>query len=104
MNLLIFFFIPAMTAALVLLIPRRIKYFQEIVSTLGSLVFLYYALQFFSMPDQFLNISWFKISFLDFSLDFRLYHFSKFLLVFLGLFTLLTVLYSAGYFRHKKGP
>ena len=102
MNLLIFFFIPVMTAALVLLIPRRIKYFQEIVSTLGSLVFLYYALQFFSMPDQFLNISWFKISFLDFSLDFRLYHFSKFLLVFLGLFTLLTVLYSAGYFRHKK--
>ncbi|UCF63885.1 MAG: hypothetical protein JSW33_15180 [bacterium] len=102
MNLLILFYIPAITAAITLLLSRRIKYLQEIISFAGSLVFLNYALRAFSLRDQFLKISWFNISFIDFSLDFRLYHFSKFLLIFLGLFTLLTVLYSAGYFRQRK--
>ncbi len=102
MNLLILFYIPTITAAITLLVSRRIKYLQETISFAGSLVFLNYALQAFSLRDQFLKISWFNISFIDFSLDFRLYHFSKFLLIFLGLFTLLTVLYSAGYFRQRK--
>lgn len=102
MNLLILFYIPTITAAITLLVSRRIKYLQEIISFAGSLVFLNYALRAFSLRDQFLKISWFNISFIDFSLDFRLYHFSKFLLIFLGLFTLLTVLYSAGYFRQRK--
>jgi len=102
MDLLTFLYLPAITAAVSLLIPRKFKYFQEAIAVIGSLIFLIFALETFTADDQFLTISWFQISTIHFSLDFRLYHFSRFLLVFLGLFTLLTTLYSAGYFRNKK--
>ena len=98
MDLLIFLYIPAITAAVALLIPRKLKYFQETIAVIGSLIFLKFGLESFTVDDQFLTISWFQISSLNFALDFRLYHFSRFLLVFLGLFTSLTTLYSAGYF------
>ena len=101
MDLLIFLYVPAITAAVSLIIPRKFKYFQETIAVIGSLIFLKFALATFTANDQFLTISWFQLSVIDFSLDFRLYHFSRFLLVFLGLFTLLTILYSAGYFRNK---
>ena len=101
MDLLVFLYLPAITAIVSLLIPRKLKYVQETIAVIGSLIFLIFALETFTVDDQFLTIPWFQISVINFSLDFRLYHFSRFLLIFLGLFTFLTTLYSAGYFRSK---
>jgi formate hydrogenlyase subunit 3/multisubunit Na+/H+ antiporter MnhD subunit len=101
MDLLIFLYVPAIAAAVSLIIPRKFKYFRETIAVAGSLIFLKYALETFTVDDQILSIPWFQLSVINFSLDFRLYHFSRFLLVFLGLFTLLTTIYSAGYFRNK---
>jgi formate hydrogenlyase subunit 3/multisubunit Na+/H+ antiporter MnhD subunit len=102
MNLLIFIYLPLIAGLLSLIFPRKWRYLQEIITLLGSSLFLVYAIQGFSYPDQFLRIPWFQLSIIDFSFDFRLYHFSRFLLIFLGLFTLLTALYSLGFFKDKK--
>lgn len=102
MNLLTFLYLPAGIGVLCLVIPKKWKYVQEIVASLGSLLFLFISYRSFALPDQSRHISWFRIPPLDFAFDFRLYHFSKFLLIFLGLFTFLTVIYSASYFRKKN--
>ena len=97
-----FILIPFFAGLICLVIPRKLKYGQEIVSLAGSAAYLLYSIQSFSWPDKFLQIPWFKISFVDFSLDFRFYSFSRFILLFLGLFTLVTALYSTGFFQNKK--
>ncbi|MEJ2633763.1 MAG: proton-conducting transporter membrane subunit [Calditrichia bacterium] len=102
MNLLTFIYLPAAAGLLCLIIPRKIKYAQEAIAILAASLFLFLSFRAFSLPDETLRIPWFSIPPLDFSLDFRLVHFSKFLLIFLGLFTLLTALYSTGYFRKKS--
>ncbi|GAB4377385.1 MAG: hypothetical protein Kow0042_25020 [Calditrichia bacterium] len=102
MNLLVFFYIPLLAGLIALIFPRRWKYAQEICAALGGLLFLAFAIRIFYLPDQNLIIPWFSIPPLDFSLDFRLVHFSKFISIFLGLFALLTVLYSAYYFQNRK--
>jgi formate hydrogenlyase subunit 3/multisubunit Na+/H+ antiporter MnhD subunit len=102
MNLLTFIYIPLLAGFIALLLPRKLRYFQETVAIIGSLFFFKEAIQSFFINDQFLRIHWFQLASIDFSFDFRLYHFSRFLLVFLGLFTLLTALYSAGYFRERR--
>ncbi len=102
MDLLTFLYVPFLAGFISLIIPRKLKFFQETVAVIGSLVFIKDAIQSFSINDQFLQIPWFQLSTIDFSFDFRLYNFSRFLLLFLGLFTLLTSLYSAGFFRERK--
>ncbi len=102
MNIMFFLYLPLAAGILCLLVPRKLKYVQETIAVAGSLFFLFLALQAFTTADQTLHIPWFTIPPLDFSFDFRLYHFSKFLLIFLGLFTLLTSLYSASFFKGKK--
>ena len=101
MNLLSFLYLPAGIGLLCLIIPKNWRYVKEIVASLGGFVFLIISYVSFSLPQQFQHISWFQIPPLDFAFDFRLYHFSRFLLIFLGLFTFLTTLYSTYYFRKK---
>ena len=102
MNLLLFFYIPLLTAILTLIIPRKIKYGQEIISVGGSLYYLIIAITAFSLPEQIIKINWFQIAPLDFSLEFKLYHFAQFILIFLGLFSFLSILFSTAYFKDKK--
>ncbi|MBN2365338.1 MAG: hypothetical protein EH225_05075, partial [Calditrichaeota bacterium] len=102
MDILSLIYIPAGAALLALIIPAKWKYIREGIAVLGSLYFLNIVIEGFFINDQFLTVPWFEISGIDFSLDFRLYHFSRFILLFLGFFTLLTSLYSAGYFRDRK--
>ena len=102
MNLLNFLYLPLITGLICLILPRRMKYGQEIIGTIGSALFFILAVQAYRLPEQTSRIPWFRIGLLDFALDFRLYHFSQFLLLFLALFTLLNVLYSAYYFRDKS--
>lgn len=102
MNFLIFLYLPLIVGLISLVFPRKWHYLQEIITIIGSCIFLALSIQAFSLPDQTVRIPWFQISTIDFSLDFRLYHFSRFLLIFLGLFTLLTSLYSLGFFKDKK--
>jgi len=99
MSLLTFIYLPTLAGILCLICPRQLKGIKEIISTTASLVFIIFAIQVFSLPDQLIRIPWFEISSLDFGFDFRLYHFSRFLLLFIGLFTFLTVLYSISYFK-----
>ncbi|OGB69945.1 MAG: hypothetical protein A2Y94_08820 [Caldithrix sp. RBG_13_44_9] len=102
MNLLLFIYLPIATGLLSLIIPRKWRYLQETITIIGSAIFLGYAIQGFYYPDQSIRIPWFQLSIIDFAFDFRLYQFSRFLLIFLGLFTFLTSLYSLGFFKDKK--
>lgn len=102
MNFLMFLYLPLIVGLISLVFPRKWRYLQEIITIIGSCIFLALAIRTFSFPDQTVRVPWFQISTIDFSLDFRLYHFSRFLLIFLGLFTLLTSLYSLGFFKDKR--
>lgn len=102
MNLLNFLYLPLITGLICLLLPRKIKYAQDIIAALGSALFFILSMQAYTLPEQTSRIPWFRIGLLDFALDFRLYHFSQFLLLFLALFTVLSVLYSAYYFQDKS--
>jgi formate hydrogenlyase subunit 3/multisubunit Na+/H+ antiporter MnhD subunit len=102
MNLLMFIYIPSFTCLLCLLFTGRIKFAQEVCTIVGSSIFLVLTLQIINFPDQSLRIAWFEISTINFALDFKLYHFSRFILLFLGLFTLLTTIYSISYFKNKE--
>ena len=102
MNLLLFIYLPLATGIVSLVFPRKWRYVQEVITIIGSAIFLGFAIQGFYYPDQIVRIPWFQLSIIDFAFDFRLYQFSRFLLIFLGLFTFLTALYSLGFFKDKK--
>lgn len=101
MNVLIFLYIPLIAGVICLLIPRSLKYFHAVISTIASLAFFLISIRIFSMPDIDISIPWFQIGILDFAIEFRLYHTSKFFLIFIGLFSFLTFFYSIYYFKNK---
>lgn len=102
MNFLYFIYLPFAAGLLCLLVPRKIKYLQGIIAMLGSTLFLLISIRNMSLPDQSITIPWFDISFIDFSFQFRWYHFPKFLVLFFGIFSVLTALYSLQYYSKKK--
>jgi formate hydrogenlyase subunit 3/multisubunit Na+/H+ antiporter MnhD subunit len=102
MNLQTYILIPFLAAGIVLLVPRKIKYLQESLTSIAGLAFFILSIWNFSLSDQVLRIPWFSISFMDFAFEFRLFHTSRVFLLFLGLFAFLTIIYSFYYYKNKK--
>lgn len=102
MNLLLYIYLPFLTGCICLLIPRKLRILQGIIASLVSLVFLIMVSRAFTLPAIEQRIPWFQISILDFALEFKLTYLAKFFLIFLGLFSFLTITYSLSYFKDKK--
>ncbi|MCR4397115.1 MAG: NADH-quinone oxidoreductase subunit L, partial [Candidatus Saccharicenans sp.] len=88
---------PAVVAAVLLLIPSRIRYVREILSVLSSGALLYLGFLLFSQRNLSLVSDWLG---LGINFDLRLYHFSAFILLALAGFLFLICLYSAVKMQH----
>lgn len=102
MTLQTYILLPFFAAGIALLVPRKIKYFQEFLASTASLTFFILSIWNYSQPDQILRIPWFSLSFMDFAFEFRLFHTSRIFLLFLGLFAFLAIIYSVYYYKNKK--
>jgi len=102
-NLLIPILLPLLLALFSFLLPARIKWLREIVSVLGAALFTYVAFVFFGQKELFFNWPWLGHG-IDFEL--RLYQFSAFILLALGVVVFLITLYStvrmAGNSRNRE--
>jgi len=90
-NLLIPIFLPLLLALFSFLLPARVKRLREIVSVLGAALFGYSAFAFFGQKELFFTLPWLGHG-IDFEL--RLYQFSSFILLALGVVVFLITLYS----------
>ena len=83
---------PAAMAAVLLLIPTRVRLVREILSVLSSGALLYLGFMLFSRKNLSLVADWLGTGI---NFDLRLYHFSAFILLALSGFLFLICLYSA---------
>jgi formate hydrogenlyase subunit 3/multisubunit Na+/H+ antiporter MnhD subunit len=90
-NLLIPILLPLLLALFSFLLPVRVKWLREIVSVLGAALFGYVAFVFFGQKELFFTLPWLGNG-IDFEL--RLYQFSQFILLALGVVVFLITLYS----------
>ncbi len=90
-NLLIPIFLPLLLALFSFLLPLRVKWLRETVSVLGAALFAYITLDFFGQKEIFFTLPWLGHG-IDFEL--RLYQFSQFILLAVGVVVFLITLYS----------
>jgi formate hydrogenlyase subunit 3/multisubunit Na+/H+ antiporter MnhD subunit len=83
--------LPAVLAAVLLLLPRTLRLLRDALSVAGAAGLLYFAVVLFGVKDLRYAVSWLGMG-IDF--DLRLYHFSSFILLALAGFLLLIALYT----------
>ncbi len=83
--------LPAVLAAVLLLLPRALRLLRDAVAVAGAAALVYYAFALFAVKDLRYAVPWLGLGF-DF--DLRLYHFSSFILVALAGFLVLIALYT----------
>jgi NADH-quinone oxidoreductase subunit L len=83
--------LPAVLAAVLLLLPRTLRLLRDALSVAGAAGLLYFAVVLFGVRDLRYAVSWLGMG-IDF--DLRLYHFSSFILLALAGFLLLIALYT----------
>ncbi len=91
--------LPAVLAAVFMLLPRTLKLLRDVLAVAGAGVLLYYAFVFFSVKDLRYAVPW-LIPGIDF--DLRLYQFSAFILLALAGFLILITLYTTA--KMKGAP
>jgi formate hydrogenlyase subunit 3/multisubunit Na+/H+ antiporter MnhD subunit len=83
--------LPAVLAAVLLLLPRTLRLLRDALSVAGAAGLLYFAVILFGVKDLRYAVSWLGMG-IDF--DLRLYHFSSFILLALAGFLLLIAVYT----------
>jgi len=83
--------LPAALSALLLLIPKGVRWLREILAVAGAGVLLYFGFAFFAVKNLTMNVPWLGLG-IDFEL--RLFQFSSFILLALSGFLVLIVLFS----------
>ncbi|NTV79940.1 MAG: NADH-quinone oxidoreductase subunit L [Candidatus Aminicenantes bacterium] len=83
--------LPAVLAAILLLLPRTLRLLRDVLAVAGAAVLVYYGFVFFSVKDLRYAVPWLGMG-IDF--DLRLYHFSSFILLALAGFLILITLYA----------
>jgi NADH-quinone oxidoreductase subunit L len=83
--------LPAVLAAVLLLLPRTLKLLRDVLAVAGAAVLLYYGFVFFAVKDLRYTVPW-LLRGIDF--DLRLYQFSAFILLALAGFLFLITLYT----------
>ncbi len=90
-NLFIPILLPLLLALFSFLLPLRVKWLRETVSVLGAALFAYITFDFFGQKEIFFTMPWLGHG-IDFEL--RLYQFSQFILLAVGVVVFLITLYS----------
>ncbi len=83
--------LPAVLAAVLLVLPRTLRLLRDVLAVAGAAVLVYYGFVFFAAKDLRFAVPWLGMG-IDF--DLRLYHFSSFILLALAGFLLLIALYA----------
>ena len=96
--LLLFIFIPLITAIVCLFLPRNSRRLQGFLTFFGAVLNFILALKLFN-KELFFNLPWLSNG-IDFQL--RLYQFSGFIILAVGFFSLLISLYSLSFLRDKN--
>jgi formate hydrogenlyase subunit 3/multisubunit Na+/H+ antiporter MnhD subunit len=91
--------LPAVLAAVFMLLPRTLKLLRDVLAVAGAGVLLYYAFVFFSVKDLRYAVPWL---FPGIDFDLRLYQFSAFILLALAGFLFLITLYTTA--KMKGAP
>jgi len=86
--------LPAALAIVCLGIPARSRFIRDAAAVIGSIALLYYGVVFFVVKDLSLFLPWTTAGGFSLALDFRLYPFSAFILLWITVFTALVILYS----------
>ena len=90
-NLLIPILLPLLLALFSFLLPARVKWLREIVSVLGAALFGYITFAYFGQKEVFFTMPWLGNGI---AFELRLYQFSQFILLALGVVVFLITLYS----------
>lgn len=89
--------IPAVGGFLCLIIPRKVRVVREVLALGATLWTFVLTIQIFRGGEQFLQQDWLKWDTFVVAFDLRAYHFSSFVLMFIGFFGLAVASYSASY-------
>ncbi|MBI4979168.1 MAG: NADH-quinone oxidoreductase subunit L [Spirochaetes bacterium] len=91
--------VPFAAALIGMLFPERVRWVREIVTLLATAFGLYLAIVLFRTTDEVrVFAAWLPFGI---NIDFRLYHFSKFILLAASSFSFLLAIYSAAFMRGK---
>ncbi|MFC1725894.1 NADH-quinone oxidoreductase subunit L [candidate division KSB1 bacterium] len=93
--------IPAAAGFLLFFFPKKANTFKAVLAFLATVASFVYSVLLYNAPERTYSWLWFKIENLSFTLDFRVFGFGIFALIFINLFGLLVSLFSIGYFRGK---
>jgi len=96
--------VPAVGGFLCLLVPRKVRVVREVLALVATFWTFLATIQIFRGGEQFLRQEWLELGALSVAFDLRAYHFSSFVLMFIGLFGLGVTSYSAAYmFKSQVG-
>ncbi|MEK6796189.1 MAG: NADH-quinone oxidoreductase subunit L [Spirochaetota bacterium] len=92
--------VPAAAGIIAILFPERVKFVREAITLIAVTFGLYAAITLFAVPGEVrIFHKWLPFGA---DIDFRLYHFSKFLLLAASGFSILIALYSAAFMRKRS--
>ena len=91
--------LPAVLAAVLMVLPRTLKLLRDVLAVAGAAVLVYYGFVFFAVKDLRYTVPW-LLHGIDF--DLRLYQFSAFILLALAGFLILIALYAT--VKMKNAP
>ena len=94
--------IPAAAGLILFFFPKKAKTFKSVLAFLAATASFIYSVLLYNIPERTYSWLWFKIENLSFTLDFRVFGFGVFALIFINLFGLIVALFSIGYFRNKE--
>lgn len=94
--------IPAVAGIIPLFIPRKGKFVAGLVALAAAGWMLFWAIRLFGAGEVSYSVTLFELGqTVPFDFALRLYHFSAFVLLFIGVFAVLCILYSLGYLWGK---
>lgn len=94
--------IPAVVGFILLFFPKQTNVFKSVIAFLASVASFVYSIMLFNVPEKTYSWLWFKIDHLSFTVDFRIFGFGVFALIFINLFGVLITLFSIGYFKNRE--
>jgi len=94
--------VPAIAGFLCLLVPRKVRVVRELIAIAATLWTLILTVQIFRGGEQLLQQDWLEFGSFVVAFSLRAYHFSSFVMMFIGLFGLAVASYSASYMAGKS--
>jgi formate hydrogenlyase subunit 3/multisubunit Na+/H+ antiporter MnhD subunit len=93
--------VPAVAGFLCLLVPRKVRAVRDVLALAATLWTFLLTIQIFRGGEQVLLLKWLEFGSFSVPFHLRAYHFSAFVLMFIGFFGLAVASYSAGYMARR---